>query len=69
VCPERKTLRSAYEHATQTYSDAVVILNKNIGICAKDRYDVFFRNAQEARDNVATARLSLAKHIDKHGCR
>jgi len=69
VCPERKTLTSAYQQATQKYSDAVAILDKNIGICAKDRYDVFFRNAQEARDNAAAARQSLATHIDKHSCR
>ena len=69
MCPERITLTSACQQATQKYSDAVAILDKNIGICAKNRYDVFFRSVQEARDNVATARQSLAKHIDKHGCR
>jgi len=62
------TLTSAYQQATRKYSEAVAILDKNIGICAKDRYDVFFRKAQEARKNVAIARESLAEHIDKHGC-
>ena len=69
MCPERKTLTSAYQQATQKYSDAVAVLNKNIGICAIDRYEVFFRRAEEARDSAAAARESLAKHIDKHGCR
>ena len=62
------TLTSAYEQATQKYSDALAILNKNIGICAKNQYEVFLRNAQEACDSVAAARESLAKHIDIHDC-
>jgi hypothetical protein len=67
-CAERTLLASAYEQATQKYSAAVAALNKNIGICAKDRYDVLFRRAQEARDNAATAREYLTNHIDNHRC-
>ena len=68
-CPDRIKLASAYQQATQKYSDAAAVLNKNIGVCAKDRYDVFFLNAQEACDNAVIALESLTKHIDKHHCR
>ena len=67
-CSEKTSLESEYQQATQKYSDAVADLKGNIGICAKDRYDVFFGRAEEARQNVAIARESLAKHIDKHCC-
>jgi len=67
-CSEKMDLASAYDQAARKYSEAVAALNKNIGTCAKDRYDVFFRSAEQARQNVATARECLAKHIDKHRC-
>jgi hypothetical protein len=67
-CPEKMGLTSAYQEATQIYSDAVAALNRNIGICAKERYDLFYRGAEAARKNAAIARESLAKHIEMHHC-
>jgi len=68
-CADKMQLASAYDEAAHKYSEAVAILNKNIGVCAKDRYDVFFRRAEEARENVAIACESLSRHIAKHRCR
>jgi hypothetical protein len=67
-CPEKMDLASAYDRAARKYAEAVVALNNNIGICAKDRYDVFFHSAEQARENMAIARECLAKHIEKHHC-
>jgi hypothetical protein len=67
-CQEKSTLLSAYQQATLKYSEAVTQLNQNIGICAKDRYDVFYRVAQEAGQFASDARKLLDKHVAAHGC-
>ena len=68
VCAEKSDLISAYKAATQKYSDAVAKLNQNMGICAKDRYDVFHRLAQEALQLADKARERLDNHVAKHAC-
>ena len=68
ACLEKKDLVSAYQVATQKYSDAVASLDHNMGICAKDRYDAFYRLAEEARLVTHTARERLDKHIAEHAC-
>ncbi len=67
-CPEKTRLSSAYQEATLKYAAAIAVLNRNIGICTKNRYDVLFSSAQEARANAAAARESLSQHIDTHHC-
>jgi hypothetical protein len=67
-CAEKSELITAYKEATQRYSDAVAKLNQNMGICAKDRYDLFYRLAHEARQLADKARERLDNHVAKHAC-
>ncbi len=68
LCLTKRDLVSAYQLATQKYSDAVASLDKNIGTCAKDRYDAFYLLAEEARQLAHTARERLDKHVADHAC-
>ena len=68
ACADKMILASAFDEATRKYAQAVATLKGNIGICAKDRYDVFFRDAELARKKVVTARECLATHIEQHRC-
>jgi hypothetical protein len=68
ACAEKTILASAYDDATRKYAQAVATLKGNIGICAKDQYDVFFGDAEVARKKVVTARECLATHIEQHRC-
>ena len=68
VCAEKSDLISAYKQATQNYSGAVAKLKQNIGICAKDRYDVLYCVAQEALQLADKARERLDNHVAKHAC-
>lgn len=68
VCPEHSALLSMYQQAALNYSDAITTLNRNVGICPKDRYDTFYRLASETNTQAYQARTRLDEHIAKHGC-
>ena len=67
VCPEKARLLEAYYGCTDTYRNAVQRLKNGVsGRMAE--YLELAREAEQARRDCETSRLTLEKHTKEHGC-
>jgi hypothetical protein len=67
-CDEKTSLRNAFQHASESYSRAVVKLSKSIGTVSDVNYSKLHQATQQARRLSIEARDRLERHIAEHHC-
>ena len=68
ICAEKQRLLGLYEAHTKAFSMTVTALHQMMGTSSKERYGALRRAVEDARAESECCRLSLERHISKHGC-
>jgi hypothetical protein len=67
-CNEKHQLIELFKAGVAHYSATVNDLNLTRGKISENEYDRLMSLVEEARVTSETARLTLDRHIQKHGC-
>ena len=68
MCPKRIALLKIYDRTAAAYARSVRELNRRIGICSRDEYDVLRLDSETARTDAEAARIALQTHVAQHHC-
>ena len=67
-CAEKTALLLSYSDAAREYSDAVTELHERIGAVPREEYERLYRQTEDTRRSVETARTVMDEHVREHGC-
>jgi glucan biosynthesis protein len=67
-CSKKNSLLLAWQAATQSYSEAVSKLAKNVGQVKSDDYERLKYETDQTRTRSADARNAFELHVEEHGC-
>jgi hypothetical protein len=68
MCPKRIALRKIYDRTAAAYARSVQDLNRRIGICSRDEYEILRLDSETARTDAEAARIALQTHVAEHQC-
>jgi hypothetical protein len=68
LCRQKMQLMEEYTRETATYSQAVSFQFAKMGVVSKAEYKALQQETEEARQESASARDRLERHIAEHGC-
>lgn len=68
MCAEKQRLAREFQEMTQSFADAVLDLQQNLGTLSKAAYEQRRRVTDEHRMKSEHARIALEQHVATHGC-
>ncbi len=68
LCSIKERLLAEYDRATEKYFQALHELRANMATSPKAVYDRLLLASEDARSVSEQARVSLERHVAKHGC-